>query len=178
MWETNLLILHILAVMVAVGTVTVTDYLHLLSIRDPKLEKRILFVFPHLSNLILGALFIIYVTGLIMLYISPHFLSYPLFQLKAALVLLVTINGFILHKHIFPKIEKGTKLKDFTCKLIKKAAFSGSVSVVSWYSIVILSITKNAGYSIGQFLIAYSVTILIAYYVALRLELGHRKKRC
>lgn len=173
----KLLVTHILAVMVAVGTVTVTDYLHILGLRDPKLERRTLFVFPLLSKLIIIALTIIYVTGALLVLAKPSVLENPLFYLKTFLVILVTINGVILHRYIFPKIEKGIKKKKYPDKLLKQAAFAGSLSIVSWYGIVVLAITKDLGYSVLQFSVGYLISLFIAYSVAIRLEKFKRKEQ-
>lgn len=164
------LVLHILAVMVSVGTVAVTDYLHMIGLSNPKLERRTLFVFPHLSNLIWICLFFIYVTGFSLAYMKQEVLSNPLFWVKMGLVLLVTINGYVLHKFIFPKIEHHVKNHSFNKSTIKKAAFGGSLSIVTWIFIVILSITKNLGYTVEQFVAAYLLALIIAYTFAVNFE--------
>jgi len=171
-----LLVLHILAVMVGVGTVTVTDYLHILGIRDRRLEKRSLFVFPILSNLIFGSLVLIYITGIIMVLARPTILESSLFQLKVALVFIVTVNGYILHHFLFPKIRNAVQIGDHSEKLIKQAAFGGSLSVVSWYSIVVLALTNYLEYTVWQFLIIYAGALVVAYNVAVYVE-THRSKK-
>mgnify|MGYP000369980676 CR=1 FL=1 len=171
-----LLLLHILAVMVAVGTVTVTDYLHLLGIRDRRLEKRSLFVFPILSNLILGSLALIYITGIILVLIRPTILNSGLFQLKVALVFVVTVNGYVLHHFLFPKIRKAVQTNSHSEKLIKQAAFGGSLSVISWYAIVVLALTNDFEYAVWQFLILYSAALVVAYNVAVYVETQRSKK--
>lgn len=168
------LIFHIIAVMIAVGTVTVTDYLHILGIRDPVLERRTLFVFPHLSNLIRIALAAIYITGVLLAIAKPSVLSSPLFWTKVGLVVIVTINGFVLHHKIFPRIEHGIKHSSYPENLIKMAAFGGSLSVVSWYAIVILATTKQLGYSPLLYLAIYCACIAVAYFVAIHMEMKRR----
>ena len=173
---TKMLVIHVIAVMVAVGTVTVTDYLHIIGLNSRRLEKKTLFVFPHLSRLIVIALTIIYATGIGMVIAKPEILQSSLFWVKIFLVLLVTINGFILHNKIFPKIEKRIKEnKSNNLSLIKQAAFFGSLSIVSWYGIVVLAMTKNSGYTPLQFIIAYFIILIIAYFIAVYIEKRRRK---
>lgn len=177
-WQyTTLLVTHILAVMVAVGTVTVTDYLHLLGFRDRVLEKRTLPIFPLLSNLIRGALALIYITGLAMVWMNPSVLSSPLFWLKVTLVLIVTINGFFLHHWMFPRIEKETLAGKPTTRMSIIAAAAGSLSVVSWYGIVVLALTKEIQYSVSQFLVAYLLMLFGAFIVAAFIETRDDKDR-
>ena len=164
------LITHIIAVMIAVGTVTVTDYIHLLGLRNPKIERKSLFVFPHLSNIILLSLITIYTTGIIMTLHNPTLLTNPLFQTKITLVILVTINGYILHKHIFPKIEHHIKTKQYNPTLTRLAALGGSISIVTWYSIVILSITKTTQYTPTQFIIPYTTALINTFILATIIE--------
>ena len=167
---TKVLVIHIISVMIAVGTVTVTDYLHILGLRNPKLERQTLFVFPHLSNLIRLALLAIYITGTMMVLARPEILSSPLFWVKLTLVGIVTVNGFILHHVIFPRIEKGIKKKQYSTQLIRIAAFGGSLSVISWYGIVVLALTKNVGYTPLTFILFYILAAAIAYIVAVHIE--------
>ena len=174
---TQMLVLHIIAVMVAVGTVTVTDYLHILGLRDPRLERKSLFVFPHLSRLIVGALIVIYFTGAYMVAAKPQVLQSELFWVKMFLVFLVTINGYFLHHAIFPKIEHGVKNNKFSMSILRKAAFAGSLSVVSWYGIVILALTKDTGYSALQFVIFYLAVLVIAYFGAMKIEVKKKIKK-
>lgn len=174
-YSAYILVLHIMAVMVAVGTVTVTDYLHILGIRDPKLERRSLSIFPYLSRLIVMSLFFIYITGTLLVINKPELLMSPLFLTKIALVVVVTINGFILHHWIFPDVEKRSRTGKYSKAQIKKAAFFGSLSVVTWYAIVTLSITKTEGYGVIDFLIVYFAFWFCAYLFAVYIETARKK---
>lgn len=108
--------------------------------------------------------------------IKPQVLGNPLFLVKTGLVLVVTINGFILHKYIFPEVQKEVKKKHLSTIAMQSAAFFGSLSVVSWYSIVILATTKNLGYSVSGFLLTYFLALIIAYLSAIRIEAKRRDK--
>lgn len=169
------LVIHILAAMVSLGTVAVTDYLHMIGLSNPKLERRTLFVFPHLSNLIWICLVFIYTSGFALAMMKPSVLDNPLFWVKFSMVFLVTINGYILHKYIFPKIEHHVRTQTFNPSIIKKAAFGGSLSMVTWIAIVVVSITKNTGYSPAEFIASYFIVLLIAYTIALNFEAKRNK---
>lgn len=172
-------LIHVLAVIVAVGTVTVTDYLHLVSLKKRKLEKQLRDIYPRLSRMVNFSLGIIFLTGISLVAMNPSLLHKSLFLLKISLVVLVTINGFYLQKRVSPHLDlcvlKGTKY--CSRKLFYSTAISGSFSVVTWYAIVILSLTKNVGYSLSQFILGYLVVLLTAILISVAIELRAQKWR-
>lgn len=168
------LVAHIISVMITVGAVTVTDYLHILGLRNPKFEKQTLFVFPTLSKLITIALLVIYATGLIMVVADPVLLESKLFLAKLFLVLIVTGNGLFLHHIIFPRIEKQMKKKSYDPQFLFLAAFGGSLSITTWYAIVVLATTKQLAYSPFWFFLGYVIAFAISFGVALQVEKRRR----
>ena len=138
-------LLHVLSVIVAVGAVSVIDYLHLVGLRKKKLEKQLKEVYPNLSKLINISLIIIILTGLSLVIKNPSVLSSSLFKFKIVLVIIVSINGIFLQKKVSPNLDlcviKGRKY--CSSNVLYSSAISGCISIVSWYAIVILSLTKN-----------------------------------
>lgn len=159
-----ILILHILSVMVAVGSATLVDYLHVVGLRKKKLEKGLVKIYPSVSKLINLSLLTIYLTGIILVYQNSTILSNPLFITKFFLVLIVTINGIYLQKSVSPYLDKcvikGTKY--CTPYVLKSSAVAGSISIVTWYAIVILSLSKTMAYSTKSFIISYATILFIA----------------
>lgn len=174
-----IVLIHVLSVIIAVGAVSVTDYLHLVSLKRKKLEQQLKIVYPRLSNLINMSLIAIIFTGLILVLMNPSLVSKPLFLLKMALVAIVSLNGLYLQKSVSPNLDRciieGTKY----CSqgLLYSVAICGSVSVVTWFSIVILAFTKNFGYSLKQFVTAYLVVLAIAIVLSYSIERRARKWR-
>ena len=153
---THILVVHVTAAVVGVVAATITDYWYIL--RNQKIEQRRYFF--HVSNLLYAALFLIYLTGILLIIAKPEVLHSPPFLVNMGLVFLITINGFILHYRIYPKLQ-------YRINLMKQAIFSGSLSVVSWYAIIILASTKNLGYNLLHFAIAYVIVLLAMYFIAL-----------
>jgi len=174
--STAVLIAHILAVMVAVGAVTITDYIHILGLRSHRFEKQSAFLFPLLSKLIITCLVAIYGTGALLVWFNPSILENATFWLKLFLVLVVTINGYILHHLLWPKIKRSMMTGVYPERLLKPAALAGSVSVVTWYAIVILALTKTTGYSALHFFFVYLLALAVAYMTALYVE-SHMKRK-
>ena len=170
-------VLHILAVIVAAGAVTVTDYLHLVGLRKKKLEKQLNRIYPKLSDLISFSLIIIILTGGYLVYLNPSLLSNPLFLIKVSLVFLVSINGIFLQRKVSPSLDlcviKGRKY--CSQSVLYSSAISGSFSIVTWYSIIIISLTKTYGYNAVQFISAYLIILFVAILLALYFERRARK---
>jgi len=167
-----IIVFHVLAVIVAVGAVTVTDYLHLIGLRRKNLERQLRNIYPSLSKLIMAALSFIVLSGFTLLYLKPEVLESPLFIAKLVLVVIVTLNGFYLQKKVYPNLDlcvmKGTKY----CPqdVLYASAISGGISIVTWYSIVILSLTKNLGYTLNQFILVYLMVLFVVISVAFYFE--------
>jgi hypothetical protein len=173
------LVLHIFGVIVAVGSATIVDYLHLIGLKKRNLEKSFVKIYPYITNMINFSLFLIYITGIILLTQKPSLLSSPLFLTKLGLVLIVTINGIYLQKVVSPNLDscviKGTK--HCTKFVLNSSAISGSISIVTWYSIVILSLTKNLGYTTTQFLTTYVIILISAILISYIIETKARNWR-
>lgn len=170
---------HVLAVIVAVGAVSVTDYLHLVGLRRKKLEKQLKDVYPNVSRMIHFALMVIILTGILLVMQKPSLLESTHFILKMCLVVVVTVNGIFLQKVIAPNLDlcvlKGTKY--CSQNLLYTSAISGSLSVVSWYAIVVLAFTKSLGYTPLQFIFVYAIVLVIAILTAVYFERKARRWR-
>jgi hypothetical protein len=172
-------LIHVLVVIVAVGAVTVTDYLHLVGLRKKRLERQLKNVYPNLSRLISFALIGIYLSGGFLVYKNSELLNSSLFLTKIFLVLIVTFNGIYLQRKVSPHLDlcvmKGTKY--CSSEVLYSSAISGSLSIVTWYAIVILAFTKNLGYNFKQFLSVYLGVLIIAILISLHIERKARKWR-
>jgi len=164
--------LHTIAAAIAIGAVTVTDYLHIVGLRKRKLEKKLSEIYPNLSDIIVYTLIFLFLSGFAMVYLNQALLKSPFFLTKAILVILVSANGLYLQKKVEPNLNKcvmkGTK--HCSRSLLYSSAIFGSFSVVTWYSILILSMTKTTGYTLKTFLTIYFIVLSIAMISAYFLE--------
>ena len=85
----------------------------------------------------------------------------PKLQSKIAIVMLLTMNGFALHKYILPKMIKAGSLLKLSFTDRNLAIFAGSVSGVSWFYAAMLGVGRplNWKYSLVEILAAYPVLI-------------------
>jgi hypothetical protein len=158
-----LLVLHIIGVIIGVGTVTVTDYFHVIGLRKKKLERRLIIVYPIFASMIKWAILLIIITGAILLLNKPFLLEQPLVILKLSLFGVVLINGYILHKHVYPHTVRCVMNEKAKCPIhvLWVSALAGSISFVTWYSILIIALTKQFGYSVISFLAFYIAALII-----------------
>ena len=127
----------------ALGTVTVTDYVMLKAMKKADFRPTVINVIPHLSKIITVCLIALYATGLLLLTQKIGLLSSPVFQTKLGLVLLLTVNGFWLNLRISPAIRKlwGANAQARIPKpLLWQARLSGAISVVSWWGAFFMAI--------------------------------------
>jgi hypothetical protein len=173
------LVFHIIGVVIAVGSATIVDYLHLVGLRRANLEKGLVRIYPHISRLINISLVIIYLSGIALLIQKPELITSPLFLTKLILVIIVTVNGFYLQRAVSPQLDKcvikGNKY--CTTNVLYSSAISGSISIVTWYSILILSLTKNLGYTLTHFILAYVIVLALAITTSFSIERKARKWR-
>ncbi|MEM3074687.1 MAG: hypothetical protein QW727_01970 [Candidatus Pacearchaeota archaeon] len=163
-----ILILHIIGTVVGVGAVTITDYFHVIGLKKRKLEEKLLIIYPILGKIILQAIALVIITGTILLANRPELIQSPLFQLKIILFVVILVNGFILHRHVFPQVEKCVIKKRGTCPIhvLWISSISGAISLTTWYGILILAFTKTYNYSVHVFLIYYFTAMMIIFGIA------------
>lgn len=172
LWYMIIVLLHIITVLVGVGTVTVIDYLHLVGLKSRRLERKLTSIYPILSRLIFAALAGIFATGSVLVANNPGLLKSPLFQLKLILIGVILLNAFALHKRVWPALDKCIKkgLKLCPPKVLREAAFCGSLSIVSWYAVLILSLSKTYGYTVMQFIVGYLIALAAVFLFSLFIE--------
>lgn len=160
--------LHLIACCVAIGLVLTSDIAMVKQLfranPNEKLDPK------HLSDLqktVSRALLALWVTGasLIALDVSLKGLEYlgnPKLQAKIAIVCLLTLNGFVLHKYVLPLMLKAGSLLKLSFNQRMVAIFAGALSGVSWFYAAMLGIGKplNWKYSLVEILAAYPVLIV------------------
>lgn len=141
---------HILSVVVGMGGATVADILFFSFLKDFRISKKETEVLGLLSNVIMAAMLLLYVTG-ICLFLSdmPRFSSSPAFFSKTVIVAVLTINGILMHSYVAPRMIHISFLKkEFGAKHVihrlRAVAFAmGAVSFSSWYFVFFLSMLKR-----------------------------------
>ena len=159
--------LHLIACCVAIGLVFMSDVemVKQLIKADPndRLDSK------HLSDLqktVSRALLALWITGAVIITLDASikgwgYFANPKLQSKVAIVMLLTVNGFALHKYVLPAMQKAGSLLKLSFSQRMQANFMGAVSGVSWFYAAMLGIGRplNWKYSLGEILAAYPVLI-------------------
>ncbi len=160
--------LHLIACCVAIGLVLTSDIAMVKQLfrADPteKLDGNHL---TELQTVVSRALIALWVTGagIIALDVSLKGLEYfgnPKLQAKIAIVCLLTLNGFVLHKYVLPLMLKAGSLLKLSFKQRMVAIFAGALSGVSWFYAAMLGIGRplNWKYTLVEILAAYPLLIV------------------
>lgn len=159
-------ILHTIGVALGIGGATTSDFLFFRSLRDKKISADEFALLNTASKVVIIGLAIIVFSGsgiLVSQYLSSGSLpANDQFYAKMTVVFVILLNGAVFHKLIFPRlfanIDKPLdKSADFAGS-IWIFAFAGSVSVVSWYSALLLGAARG---------IAFPYLFLMTFYVFL-----------
>ena len=166
------LMFHIISSMIAVGAVTITDYFHLSGLKNRKLERKLFSVYPLLTKIIIYTIIIFTLSGILLVINNPQIIERGLFKLKMVLVVIVIINGIFLNKKVSPDFEKCALDGKKYCKkeTLLYSSIAGAISIVTWYSILIIAFTKKYGYSVPQFLKYYALALIIVFFIALYIQ--------
>lgn len=133
---------HVAGVIVALGSVVLADLLLLWLKLKPQKADLMAKISPILSLQVWIGLFIISISGILLILPREGIENNFYFRIKMFLVLLVFINGIFLNTWITPKFNslvpewsKNTdKVKSFT----KIAGISTAISFVAWWGIVLI----------------------------------------
>lgn len=91
-----------------------------------------------------------------------HYFDNPKLQAKILIVVLLTLNGVVLHNLVLPWLEKVGSLLDLSFNRIALATFAGTVSGVSWMYAAMLGVGRPLSwkYSLGEIMAAYPVLVV------------------
>lgn len=158
--------LHLIACCVAIGLVFMSDLdmvKRLLLGDSATLDAR------HLGSLqqtLKRALLLLWLTGTGLVAIDVwtrglDVLLNPALQSKFAIVVLLTVNGVVLHRTVLPVLKRAGALMRLTFGERTLAVFSGAVSGVSWFYAAMLGISRplEARFSLVQILAGYPVLV-------------------
>jgi hypothetical protein len=159
--------LHLIACCVAIGLVLTSDIAMVKQLikGDPndRLDAQ------HLTDLqrtVSRALMGLWATGVAIVTLDASikgwgYFANPKLQSKIAIVMLLTLNGFALHKYVLPLMQKAGSLLRLSFSQRLLAIFAGAVSGVSWFYAAMLGVGRplNFKYSLVEILAAYPVLI-------------------
>ena len=167
-----ILILHLIGVVFGAGSALVSDALFFGAIRDHHIEKTELNLLKTTGRLVWIGIGILLVTGFAMLVMSNFaFLYDAAFQVKMIVVGIIIVNGILLHKIHIPFLSTISKAENIDndmnrnfdhWKSFKLMFVSGSVSAVSWLTVIILGSMRTLDMSFGLIMLSYVAVLGLA----------------
>jgi hypothetical protein len=166
-----LVYVHLIACCVAIGLVLTNDITAIkkLAVGDPY-EQDDLEHLRYLKTAVCISLSVLWCSGiaLVALDASMEGLDYytnPKLHAKIIVVVLLTLNGFVLHGTVLPALETFGSLVRLPYQSQILAAFVGAVSGVSWFYAAMLGVGRSLSwqYSLFELLVAYPFILAGAF---------------
>jgi hypothetical protein len=163
---------HLIACCVAIGLVLTSDLKMIRQLLTGDVSR------PHLGDAgfkslhttVTAALIALWITGIAIIWldVSIKGLAYfanPKIQAKVAMVMLLTLNGFLLHRAVIPAMQKAGSLLNLPFNQRMLAIFAGTVSGVSWFYAAMLGVGRPLAwkYSLLELLAAYPVLVAAGF---------------
>lgn len=159
--------IHLIACCVAIGLVISSDLKMVRELLAGNFERQDPVHLDAMQSTITKSLVVLWLTGatLIWIDVSAKDFSYfqnPKIQAKIAMVILLTLNGFLLHAAVMPAIKKAGSLLRLNPGRRVLALFAGAVSAVSWFYAAMLGVGRPLAwkYSLVELLAAYPFLVL------------------
>ena len=170
--KTPMTIVHVLGVIIGMGSALASDTLFSFFAKDKKLNKTEISTLSILAKIVSYSLVIIVISG-IFIFLSDveKYMSSIKFMAKMSVLAVLLINGYILNKYIWPHL---ITINFFTARNergMRKLAFAcGAISVVSWMSVFVLGMLDSISLGYGMIMSIYFLIILFGISVALEVE--------
>jgi hypothetical protein len=145
---------HLLAASMALGAIVATD-LRLLS-KLAQDRTRIAPPNEFVARIVVVALVVLYATGAAIVWQGvlerPDYLANPKLQAKLALVVLLTINAFVLHRLTFPRLARGRRVARWHASDWIVIGIPVGISNFLWMFVAFLGVARawNGTISFGE----------------------------
>jgi hypothetical protein len=188
--KTSLIILHLIGLAIGVGAATLLDLIIMRFMVLGRISRDHVKVVHLAAHMVTGGLALLWITGIAFLsyyyYFAPDSLANPKVHAKIAIVLVLTLNGLLVHKYILPTIANKEGRHLFDEVSVKQQTFMlacGTISAVSWYVPIVLGATREWNFAMpaSTILLGYlgllSLAILAAQVLGRILVDGHHYLR-
>jgi len=164
--------LHLIACCVAIGLVLTSDIamVRKLITGDTTRSRSDSEHLDQLQSTVSRALLALWITGIAVVALDASvkgwsYFENPKLQAKTGLVLLLTINGVLLHRTVLPLMQKAGSLLKLKPAQLHLTVFAGSVSGVTWFYAAFMGVGRPLAwkYSLVELLAAYPVMIVGGY---------------
>jgi hypothetical protein len=164
--------IHLIACCVAIGLVLTSDISMVKDLFKGDPDTRV--DNQHMNQLqrsVAIALTGLWISGVAMVSLDAsvkgwQYFANPKLQAKILIVVLLTLNGVVLHQLILPWLQRAGSLLKLSFSQMLMAIFAGSVSGVSWFYAALLGVGKPLAwrYSLMDLIVAYPLLIVGGFF--------------
>lgn len=153
--------IHLFAMVLGLGGATYSDILLLRFLKDLRISKKEAEVIHTMSQVILVGIVLAFLSGSMLFFADPARLAQsPKFIAKLIAFTILTVNGFLLHHVVLPKLLQFSFHKDVyhgqqVLHLRQVGVIMGAISAVSWYMVFIMGSFRSFPLTLGQLLGIY-----------------------
>ncbi len=152
-------VLHVLGAVIGAGAAFVSDVTFLKSIRNKNVDKLEFSFLDLFGKMVWAGILLIVISGVGLFTLDPErLIGSSKFLAKMTIVAVIVLNGIAFHFLHIPYIKKSFK-KDLFDNLPKNEgailALSGAVSVVSWFSALVLGSLRGLNLSYLEIISIY-----------------------
>jgi hypothetical protein len=163
----GIIYVHLIACCVAIGLVLTSDLAMVKQLyrgeTGSDADSRHL---ETLQTTVATALIVLWISGAAVVLLDASikgwdYFANPKLQAKIAIVVLLTLNGVVLHHKVLPWLQKAGSLLNLSFAQSLLAIFAGAVSGVSWFYAALLGVGKPLSwrYSLVELMAVYPVLI-------------------
>ena len=169
--KTGLVIAHLIGLALGVGGATLMDLILVRFVVRGNIAREHADILHLSSYLVSGGLLLLWVSGIAFLthyyLFNQAALANPKVLAKIAIVGVLTVNGFLIHKHVLPIIERNVGRRLFDGVSVRQKAWmlaAGAVSATSWYVPLALGARREFNFVVpaSQILTVYVALLLTA----------------
>ena len=166
------IVLHVLSVVLGMGSALVSDILFNFFSKDKKLDATEITTLSILKNIVFYSLIVIVISGgTIFLSDIEKYTSSSKFMAKMSILLILLVNGYVLNKYIWPRMLGEGFFTSVAERNTRRVAFAcGAVSVISWIAVCTLGVLNRLAMSYQFIMLSYLGIILFGVIVALIIE--------
>lgn len=176
-YKTVIGIIHLLGFALGLGGATLTDVFFFRSLRDFKVSETEAETMNTVSQVIWFGLGLLVISGLGLYFPNAEALNQnPKFLIKALIVGVILVNGFLLNLIVSPRLVKisfGEKHEHEMGELrrSRRVAFAlGGISLTSWYCAFVLGAIRTTPFYFPQLLVSYLVLLIMAVLISQLME--------
>ena len=170
--KTPATILHVISVVIGMGSALISDILFNFYSKDKHLNKTEQKTLDILSKVVWKSLFVISLSGVVIfLSDTVKYFASDKFLAKMTILIALLVNGYILNTYAWKHLLRPGFFTAKRESLARKISFAGgAISVISWLAVCALGVMDSLPFSYTHIIGLYGLIILVGIFGALLLE--------